>query len=71
MTRVGYDADTQRYTFRDADGSLWESAEGSRYGTLHRGIPPLLNPRSVPQTPPLTARVPPSSRRRLRVPPGP
>ncbi|KAM5356817.1 hypothetical protein ACJ41O_003463 [Fusarium nematophilum] len=34
MTRVGYDADTQVYTFRDADGSYWESAPGSRYGQL-------------------------------------
>ncbi|KAH7402244.1 hypothetical protein DE146DRAFT_460006 [Phaeosphaeria sp. MPI-PUGE-AT-0046c] len=34
MERVGYDADTERYTFRDADGSLWESAPGSRYGQL-------------------------------------
>ncbi|OAK93834.1 hypothetical protein IQ06DRAFT_298966 [Phaeosphaeriaceae sp. SRC1lsM3a] len=34
MQRVGYDADTERYTFRDADGSLWESAPGSRYGEL-------------------------------------
>lgn len=34
MTRVGYDADTQTYTFRDADGSLWESAPGNEYGRL-------------------------------------
>ncbi|KAK1246084.1 hypothetical protein MKX07_005153 [Trichoderma sp. CBMAI-0711] len=36
MTRVGYDADTQVYTFRDADGSLWESAPGCQYGRLTR-----------------------------------
>ncbi|KAM0819297.1 putative LysM domain-containing protein [Seiridium cardinale] len=36
MTRIGYDADDQTYTFRDADGSIWESAPGSRYGSLHR-----------------------------------
>lgn len=36
MTRVGYDADTQVYTFQDADGSLWESAPGNEYGQLTR-----------------------------------
>ncbi|KAK4099028.1 hypothetical protein N658DRAFT_498841 [Parathielavia hyrcaniae] len=36
MTRVGYDADTQVYTYRDSDGSHWEGAPGSRYGRLHR-----------------------------------
>ncbi|KAI1085498.1 carbohydrate-binding module family 50 protein [Whalleya microplaca] len=36
MTRIGYDADTQTYTFRDADGSIWESASGNQYGQLHR-----------------------------------
>lgn len=34
MSRVGYDADTQVYTFRDADGSYWESAPGCQYGQL-------------------------------------
>lgn len=34
MTRVGYDADTEVYTFQDSDGSLWESAPGCRYGKL-------------------------------------
>ena len=34
MTRVGYDADTQVYTYQDADGSLWESAPGCEYGQL-------------------------------------
>ncbi|KAK2595845.1 hypothetical protein N8I77_013638 [Diaporthe amygdali] len=34
MVRVGYDADTQVYTFRDADGSLWEGPPGSRYGHM-------------------------------------
>lgn len=34
MQRVGYDADTERYTFRDADGNFFESAPGSRYGEL-------------------------------------
>ncbi|KAL7953853.1 hypothetical protein V8C34DRAFT_40517 [Trichoderma compactum] len=36
MTRVGYDADTQVYTFSDIDGSLWVSAPGNQYGRLTR-----------------------------------
>ncbi|KAK4153565.1 hypothetical protein C8A00DRAFT_43515 [Chaetomidium leptoderma] len=36
MTRAGYDADTQIYTYRDTDGSLWEGAPGCQYGNLHR-----------------------------------
>ncbi|KAI0181164.1 carbohydrate-binding module family 50 protein [Hypoxylon sp. FL1284] len=36
MQRIGYDADTQTYTFRDSDGSIWESAPGNQYGQLHR-----------------------------------
>lgn len=36
MQRIGYDADTQVYTFRDADGGIWESAPGNRYGQLRR-----------------------------------
>ncbi|KAH7082489.1 hypothetical protein FB567DRAFT_594962 [Paraphoma chrysanthemicola] len=43
MQRIGYDSDTERYTFRDTDGSLYESAPGSRYGNLqpvgHRYTP--------------------------------
>lgn len=34
MTRVGYDADTQVYTFRDTDGSLWEGPPGCEYGRM-------------------------------------
>ncbi|AEO58170.1 hypothetical protein MYCTH_2305349 [Thermothelomyces thermophilus ATCC 42464] len=44
MVRVGYDADTQVYTYRDSDGSYWEGAPGARYGKLHRvrsSTPPL------------------------------
>ena len=38
-TRVGYDADTQTYTYKDSsDGSLWEGPAGSRYGKLTRGM---------------------------------
>ena len=36
MQRVGYDADTQTYTYRDQDGSYWEGDPGARYGLLHR-----------------------------------
>ncbi|TGJ87736.1 hypothetical protein E0Z10_g1061 [Xylaria hypoxylon] len=36
MQRIGYDADTQTYTFRDVDGAIWESASGNRYGQLRR-----------------------------------
>ncbi|KAI1344212.1 carbohydrate-binding module family 50 protein [Xylariaceae sp. FL0016] len=36
MQRIGYDADDQTYTFRAADGSIWESAPGNRYGQLRR-----------------------------------
>jgi hypothetical protein len=34
VKRIGYDADTQRYTFCDKEGNLFESAPGSRYGEL-------------------------------------
>ncbi|KAF2865232.1 hypothetical protein BDV95DRAFT_587152 [Massariosphaeria phaeospora] len=34
MHRVGYDADTQTYTFQDAEGRFYESEEGNRYGKL-------------------------------------
>jgi len=43
MRRVGYDADTQRFTYQDTDGSYWEGPEGSRYGELRKvgeGEPP-------------------------------
>ena len=36
MQRVGYDADTQVYTYQDHDGSYWESAPGNQYGQLTR-----------------------------------
>ncbi|KAI1762226.1 carbohydrate-binding module family 50 protein [Hypoxylon sp. FL1150] len=39
MQRIGYDADTQTYTFHDVDGSIWESAPGNQYGQLHRISP--------------------------------
>jgi hypothetical protein len=36
MKRIGYDADTQTYTFRDAEGATWESVPGNQYGQLRR-----------------------------------
>lgn len=36
MQRIGYDADTQIYTFRDQEGAIWESAPGNQYGRLRR-----------------------------------
>jgi len=36
MKRVGYDADTQTYIFKDSDGSLWIGAEGAEFGELKR-----------------------------------
>ncbi|PBK85370.1 hypothetical protein ARMGADRAFT_1169644 [Armillaria gallica] len=32
--RIGYDADTMRYTFTDKQGKLYRSAPGEEYGTL-------------------------------------
>ncbi|KAJ3806507.1 hypothetical protein F5876DRAFT_26740, partial [Lentinula aff. lateritia] len=32
--RIAYDADTQQYTFRDENGSLYYSASGEEYGQL-------------------------------------
>lgn len=37
MKRVGYDADSQKYTYQDSDGSYWEGPAGAHYGTLRRG----------------------------------
>lgn len=37
MKRVGYDADTQTYIFKDSAGSLWIGAEGAEFGELKRG----------------------------------
>lgn len=41
MTRIGYDADTQVYTYRDnTDGTIWEGAPGATYGKLFPVKPP-------------------------------
>lgn len=37
MKRVGYDADTGRYQYRDAAGHPYEGPEGSQFGELTRG----------------------------------
>lgn len=43
MERMGYDADTQTYSYRDtATGKYYEGEEGNRYGKLHPGTPKLL-----------------------------
>jgi LysM repeat protein len=36
MTRIGYDADTQRYQYQDADSSFWQGPAGAQYGRLER-----------------------------------
>ncbi|KAF2437224.1 carbohydrate-binding module family 50 protein [Karstenula rhodostoma CBS 690.94] len=42
--RIGYDADTETYTFRAPDGQIYESASGNRYGELYpQGQRPLLS----------------------------
>ncbi|KAJ3532019.1 hypothetical protein NM208_g8625 [Fusarium decemcellulare] len=41
MERVGYDADSQVYTFRDADGSYWESAPGNHRGSSSEELEPI------------------------------
>lgn len=42
MKRVGYDADTQTYTFKDQNGDYWEGHEGQEYGELTKGSYTLL-----------------------------
>ncbi|PBK76149.1 hypothetical protein ARMSODRAFT_1080269 [Armillaria solidipes] len=36
--RIGYDADTKRYTFSDKRGKLYQSAPGEEYGTLSPAV---------------------------------
>lgn len=47
MTRIGYDADTETYTFSSADGSIWEGSPGSRYGNLTRVCEPSQKPSGI------------------------
>jgi len=34
MQRIGYDADCGRYTFRDKEGNIYQSAPRAEYGIL-------------------------------------
>lgn len=47
MTRIGYDADTETYTFSSADGTIWEGSPGSRYGNLTRVCEPFQKPSGI------------------------
>jgi hypothetical protein len=38
MKRVGYDADSERYYFRDSEGLVYKGPEGSEFGELTLGI---------------------------------
>lgn len=43
MKRVGYDADSGKYFFRDEEGYLWEGKEGAHFGEMTRGMCVLSN----------------------------
>jgi hypothetical protein len=46
--RIGYDADTQVYTFKSPTGELYESEPGNRYGELWpAGQRPQLTPSEI------------------------
>ncbi|KAH7930336.1 hypothetical protein BV22DRAFT_1191384 [Leucogyrophana mollusca] len=47
VKRIAYDADTQRYTFRDRSGQLYQNAPGEHYGTLIPITSPLPRQRRV------------------------
>lgn len=36
MKRIAYDADTRQYTYRDTNGSLWNSSPSVEYGNMYR-----------------------------------
>jgi hypothetical protein len=38
MKRIGYDADSGRYYFRDSGGLVYKGPEGSEFGQLTLGI---------------------------------
>ena len=44
MKRVGYDADSGKYFFRDNEGQLWEGQEGVEFGEMTRGTHVLPTP---------------------------
>ena len=43
MKRVGYDADSGKYFFRDKEGHMWEGQEGAQFGEMTRGTHALFN----------------------------
>lgn len=47
VQRIAYDADTQRYTFRDRSGRLYQSAPSEEYGVLKPVATPLSHRRNV------------------------
>jgi hypothetical protein len=58
MKRIGYDHDTERYTYRDQDGSIWQGEPGSQYGKLslvlkapNEPASPITEPGSAPGSP--------------------
>jgi hypothetical protein len=52
MERVGYDADTEVYTYQDEQGNYWQGEPGSRYGELRRtGTRGAVNRNPVPRRP--------------------
>ncbi|KAF3357598.1 hypothetical protein VDGD_01171 [Verticillium dahliae] len=52
VTRTGYDADTQTYSYRNSEGNHWEGAPGNRYGRLTQGSHGAESEPFVPGTPP-------------------
>jgi len=36
MKRIGYDADTMQYSFRERDGNVWKGPEGAEFGEMTR-----------------------------------
>jgi hypothetical protein len=43
MKRVGYDADSGKYFFRDDEGHTWEGQEGAHFWEMTRGTHALFN----------------------------
>ncbi|KHN94084.1 uncharacterized protein MAM_08093 [Metarhizium album ARSEF 1941] len=56
ISRVGYDADTESYTFQDRSGAYWEGKPGRRYGPLRR-VHTSPNVRTAPPDAPHMTRV--------------
>jgi len=60
FTRIAYDADTRRYTFRDREGHIYMGAPGEEYGRMERlGSPVISRPVfDTDKTPPRRSSVP-------------